>query len=187
MEDASTATKGDEEEPPAESLKDWLKDFEESTGGNMVDLNRVPSFNLPLANLIREATRSPIEFTEILCTEAHIHSCEKFVSCLGGAPTHIFEVFGAPLIDKHPLSFLRSWMLAQHLRLHPLIDEKEGDVFDLSLFDSTHGEDRWNLNRRKMSAEFKVQFGLTRAHCANLKKQLDSNVSQVTSKEGNAR
>jgi hypothetical protein len=63
-------------------------------------------------------------------------------------------------------------MFAQYLRSYPLINEKEGDIFDLSLFDPNQWREHCNLNLRKMSGEFKVQFGLEKKHKADLKREL---------------
>jgi hypothetical protein len=103
-------TKNDDAEPSEEI--DFMKWFEETEEGNILDFDNIPAFNVPFAELIRTATKSPKEFTEVLRTEAHIYSYDKFVARLGGTPAHIFNAFGLTLIKKYHLPFLYSWMLA---------------------------------------------------------------------------
>jgi hypothetical protein len=115
--DVSATNKSGEAEPPEdEEDMAFMTWFEETTKGNtedeedmdfidIVDFDSIPSFNVPFADLISQVTRSPIEFTEMLRTEALIYSYEKFVSRLGDTPSYIFGVFGITLIEKYPLPF----------------------------------------------------------------------------------
>ena len=71
-------------------------------------------------------------------------------------------------------------MLASYLRLHPLLNHNEGGIFDIDYFVQPDWLEYWQINRRKMRDEFASQFGLRQAHDTNLKKQYDSDISQVT-------
>ena len=103
-----------------------------------INFDKIPAINVRFAELIRKTTRrSYVAFTDLLQTDAFIFSYVKFVERLGGDPTHIFNIFGMNLIKKHKVDFLNSWMLAQYLRIYPMINKTEGvdlEFFDLNLF-----------------------------------------------------
>jgi hypothetical protein len=54
---------------------------------------------VPFAKLIKDIVKSKDEFMEVVLRvlEGCIFSYEKFVSSMGGAPTHVFSIFGASL------------------------------------------------------------------------------------------
>ena len=170
-----------EGENPTEDVDRFMTwSAEETDGFNPVDIDSIPEFNVAFAKLVRTATRSSLAFTEILRTEAYIYSYEKFVSRLGGTPVHIFDVFGIKLVKKFEASFFNAWMFAEYLRAHPLIHDDSG-LFDLDLFFQNDWSEYWSIKRRSKRAEFTQLFGNRQAHDTNLKKQFDSDISQVTS------
>ena len=129
---SDTASKAKEPDP----FMDWLE--LETKKGDPINFDQIPAFNVRFAELIRKTTRrSYVAFTDLLQTDAFIFSYVKFVERLGGDPTHIFNIFGMNLIKKHKVDFLNSWMLAQYLRIYPMINKTEGvdlEFFDLNLF-----------------------------------------------------
>ena len=152
----------------------WLLDVEQL---QIIDIATIPEFNVVFATLVQSTIKTTDEFMELIRTEGHIHSYDRFVATLGGSPMHIFNMFGLANINLHKTGFSTAWIFANFLREHPMIPET-GGLYDSDLFITNTWAIHWKENHHQLMQQFIQDFGLFKSTYQNQMKQYKEDTSR---------